>query len=91
MLGREPLETMRYRPPPESGGAHQIMLQQFRRAVGVAIMWGNIKQNLGVYTTSEKCRGGGLCEYSASQPARTRTDMLTGTMPIHQMDMRCMC
>jgi hypothetical protein len=53
------------------GGAHQIMLQQFRRAIGVVIVQGNAKHTLGrlhyVHESMEEAANASTAHHSTNK------------------------
>jgi hypothetical protein len=77
------------------GGAYQIMLQQFRRAIRVSIIQGNANHKLGrlhyVRESMEEAANASTAHHSAKNGTQATTHMLVGIMPIHQMDTKHTC
>ncbi len=77
------------------GGSYQIMLQQFRRAIGVAIIGGNAKHKLGrldMYMSLWRRRQiQVLPTIAITNGTQATIDMLVGIIPIQQMDTKHTC
>jgi hypothetical protein len=77
------------------GGACQILLQQFRRTIGLQSYEGMLSTNLDVYIMYMSLWRRRLMQVpptiAITNGTQATTDMLVGIMPIHQMDTKYTC